>query len=580
MHEHIETAKFNAGFRSPDGKLSLRNIKPAMSTVVYRTKCPSWKPDNFRDALDAELEVLPPEINHEKKVLVFAVKRREPVKWGKFKDIADLFWDLYVVYWDRGQSLLFVNSSNADCGHESLAEAICGNDVALVTDEQVFRAAHNVNRLTLQNVGLKKALYGPISFTMYTGFDVPEGLSSPHRRNTFNSNFFGVGYEGGAKTSIGCSAKGKVWAHKRVSVKELCDWCSRVGTKLLDDMIDVRKILEGILLPRLITERPAVMPIAVQWPDSFLNTPETSVFISLGDVAVPLYETSISLIDPSETGPLKFAVTSGKHTALYELRIFDAPDGKGFQYSADGRAGVSFKVGSKNRTLADWFKRERPKIWFADGSYVENNLLYKVANREVSPYNRDAIEVWDWAGVDIRKESQKDAKRKDSIQYHVIQRLKQKGYDVIFDDDDSGEAADIIALKVAGEKITVELYHCKFSSAEFSGARKDDLYVVCGQAQTSIHWKEDVGRLIVHMRARESKRTTEGRPTRFEVGNQKTLRTIEKMVRFYKADFKIFVVQPGLSKSQVSPAQLELLGSTELYLQETFSIPLCVIANS
>lgn len=578
MHEHIETAKFNAGFRSPDGKLSLRNIKPAMSTVVYRTKRASWKPENFREALDPEVEVLPPEINREKNALVFAIKRREPVKWGKFKDIADLFYDLYVVYWDKAQKLLFINCSNKDCAHESLAEAICG-DVALVTGEDVLRAAHGINRLTLQNVGLKKALYGPISFTMYTGFDVPEGLASAHRRNTFNSNFFGGGYENGRKTSIGCSTKGKIWAHKRVSVKELCDWCSRVGVKLLDDTINVQKIIEGILSPRLITERPAVMPIAVQWPDSFLSEPETSIFISFGDTSVPLYETSITLVDPSETGPLKFAISSGEHLAEYELRIFDAKDGKGFQYVADGEDGVAFKSGGKNRTLADWFKRERPKIWFADGSYIENNLLYKIANREVSPYNKEAIEVWDWSGVDIRKESQTEAKRADSIQYHVIRRLEKKGYDIIFDDDDSGEAADIIAIKVVGETILVELYHCKFSGEEFSGKRKDDLYVVCGQAQTSIHWKEDVRRLITHMRARDSKRVTKNRATRFEVGSQKTLRTIERMVKFYKADFKIFIVQPGLSKAKVSLEQLELLGSTELYLQETVNIPLVVIAN-
>jgi hypothetical protein len=81
------------------------------------------------------------------------------------------------------------------------------------------------------------------------------------------------------------------------------------------------------------------------------------------------------------------------------------------------------------------------------------------------------------------------------------------------------------------------------------------------------------------MRARDSKRVTKNRATRFEVGSQKTLRTIERMVKFYKADFKIFIVQPGLSKSKVSAEQLELLGSTELYLQETVNIPLVVIAG-
>ncbi len=41
----------------------------------------------------------------------------------------------------------------------------------------------------------------------------------------------------------------------------------------------------------------------------------------------------------------------------------------------------------------------------------------------------------------------------DSIQYRVIQELQKNKYDVIYDDDYSGEIADIITIKQLENKI-------------------------------------------------------------------------------------------------------------------------------
>lgn len=78
---------------------------------------------------------------------------------------------------------------------------------------------------------------------------------------------------------------------------------------------------------------------------------------------------------------------------------------------------------------------------------------------------------------------------------------KSSSYDVIFDDDSSGEAADVITIKVNDEKrvISVEFYHCKFSGEELPGARIDDLYQVCGQSQQSIRWLINSRELFLHL---------------------------------------------------------------------------------
>lgn len=51
------------------------------------------------------------------------------------------------------------------------------------------------------------------------------------------------------------------------------------------------------------------------------------------------------------------------------------------------------------------------------------------------------------------------------------------------------------------------------------------------------------------------------------------------MSRDKHTELKIFIVQPGLSKSEASIDQLRLLSVTEAYLMETCQLPFGVIAS-
>jgi hypothetical protein len=194
--------------------------------------------------------------------------------------------------------------------------------------------------------------------------------------------------------------------------------------------------------------------------------------------------------------------------------------------------------------------------------------------------------VLDWNGVNIRKESQGRTKSQTSIQARVIRELKNRGdYSIIFDDDDSGEAADVVAISLIGEPSapsSIEFYHCKYSSEETPGQRVEDLYEVCGQAQKSIGWisspqkKSDI---FTHLLRREAKRQDDGGPSRFEVGDWELLQTISEMSHLSKMQLSIYIVQPGVSRAQASRDQLLLLAVTETYLLETRQVPFGVITS-
>jgi len=414
---------------------------------------------------------------------------------------------------------------------------------------------------------------------MSAGSDVEARLTDAQRRNTTRSNIFGVGYEHGSKTSIGCSYKGRIWSRRITNVEALTRWCSSVGEKLLNDGIDSEEVIRGTLVPEMIDRRPDTMPFAIDWPDVMYKKPETTYTFLVDGAETPLYLTDIELTEPATAGDIRFEISSDDTRIPVTLSIFKEGETKDCKFSVGGGSEVRVKDGAREHSLKDFFYRETPVIWFVDGSSLEGNSYTKL-RKDYDPYSPEKIQVWDWAGVDIQKESQGSEKQADSIQYRVIQQLKNRDYVVVFDDDGKGEVADVVGIRVEEDGITVELYHCKWSREPTPGARIADLYEVCGQAQKCIRWKEKRTELFTHLLRREALRLEKNEATRLEVGAQENLLTIKEMSRFLPVNFNIYIVQPGLSKARASESQLELLSVTENYLMETYMLPFQIIASA
>ena len=557
-------------------EIPLQNIFPKMSTVVYQTSASSWHPENYSSAFSRNANIIST-INSEKKILIIIEKNTRPVDWGDIKEISNITWDIYIAYWNTAKNLLFINSTTSGA-HLELAEAIIESPT-LISGETVFRSFDGIKRVVLYNVGLKDGYSGPIRFRLYAGIDIVQGLSDAHKRNTFKSNIFGIGYENDEKTSAGCSFKGKIWSKKIATLSEWCSWCDTVGHKLLNQAANVDHILDGVLKPELVTDRPAAMPIAIEWPMELFADFDTSSYIIHKDQKIPLHEVSIDLLSPSETGDIAFKIYTEKFHKKFTLKFIQNREGRNYAYIEAGDSSLLICKGSRTKSAVQWFYDDPPRIRFADGSCLENNVRITPC-QTIVPFNIEKISPWDWSGVDIRKESQGYTKESDSIQRKLIAYLLTQEYNIIFDDDTAGEAADVITIKLESERIKVEFYHCKFSHGDKPGARVSDLYEVCGQAQKSINWRENILYLIKHMEKREELRLSKSRPSRFEKGDLKILNQLKKMSGFYKYHLDIYIVQPGLSKSVVSIEQLELLGATENYLKETYSIALGVISSN
>lgn len=554
------------------GKIPLRNLTPAMSTVVFRVfdNNVRWNPDNYLSYFNEEKYETVSVDHEEKNLLVVIAKKVDTVKWGKIDDLLNCEYDLYIVYLNPEQNLLYINSTNNVTTHDKLAELIVGGNKSLFNEADIYRCLDGVFQLELFNLGLRSTLNGPISFTMYAGNSIVSGLDELDKNTKSSSNLFGVGYENGAKITIGCSSKGRVWTKLVKSIPEFCTWCDNLGNKLLDTSIDTKDIFKFIQKPELITELPSNrIPVAIKWNEELYTYSSMTYHRDL-----PLVDFNIKLISYGSNF-VTFSIDSEQNSIEYKFSLNNSA-ARGYEYELISTVPFIVIYKGKEVTIEELFYEFPPIIWFHDNSKLYNNIFFAFKGK-IDMFDLSKLLPRNWSGTNIRKESQKLEKRTDSIQFNIIQNLKaDSDFRIVFDDDDANEASDIIAIKYwAGgdNRIKIDLYHCKFSSEAQSGGRLKDLYEVCGQAQRSFHWRHNTYELLKHMIRRNNTRINQGKSTRYEVGGSEEMNTVLNMITsgYCELEYNIYVVQPGISKKAIEKenGHLTLLGATDLLLRKT-----------
>ncbi|XYJ92670.1 DEAD/DEAH box helicase family protein (plasmid) [Cupriavidus necator] len=591
IEKQIEARSFLEGFEPFEGEIPLQEIRPATSMVVYRTRCSVWKPGNYRKGLTglSPTDKVRDTLNAKENTLVVVLGTSKFVPWTDIEAVKDWEWELLVAIWDKQKDLLYIHGSSKSGEYRTMAKALCGEDVELIQDPELYRCFHGVKRLLLTNLGMNEQFGRQIRYIARMGADVAARLSDASKKTARRAVISGVGYENGAIATVGAAKRGRVWSFQRLRLDSFARWCKHVGSKVIDENIDPEAVLKGTLVPKLVKERPTAMPIAVDWPDSIYQESESVYSITLGDAKkTEFWNLGIELVSPAETGDILFRVFSDSAEVVLRLEIMPIDEDTISTYrfvpvTADGTLTKRLKA----YPLSQFFDENPPVITFADGSYLEGNLLVLLPDI-YAPYDRDRIEVWDWSDVNLKKEAQGVTCETDSIQFKVIQELKEVGgYDVIYDDDGSGESADVVGIKVneeqAGATISVDFYHCKYSQESTAGARVGDLYEVCGQAQKSISWLLSQLRnteLFIHLLRRDPKVRGGQELSRYRKGDRDILQTIRNRSRMASLKLRVFIVQPGLSRAKATPEQLSLLSVTESFLLETYSVPFGVIASA
>ena len=536
--EQVSLQDFLKGFEPTLNEIPLKSIRPALSTVVYKTKCANWSPESFRQGIPGigKYEQVHVTVNHEERTLVAVMGRRSELSWGDAENLFNWTWDLYVVIWSPHQNLLFINCSGNTGEYRGLAEAIAGPDASLINGQDVFRSFAGVNRLRYQNIGLTEQLGRNVRYTGRMGGDVEPALDDIIKGRGSKTLLSGVGFEGGELVGIGASRKGRIWCHRRDRIDELAAWCRALGGKLLDETLNPDEVVKGTLTVKTLKERPPKRPIAIDWPEELYTEPESAWALVIDGTSYLPAQLAIELDAPAADGAIRFVIGSEVKQIAFALEIFVDGETPNYRIVPAGSGTAEIVQGSKLQVATDFFYQHPPTIWFADGSSLEGNRYVELRNAPPA-YDVDKIQTLDWSGVNLKNESQGLEKDQSSIQARVIHELKKGDYALIFDDDRKGEAADVVTVRIVTEGaepsgLEVEFYHCKYSLKHTPGHRIDDLYEVCGQAQKSIAWASSPLKktdLFTHLLHREDLRRVAGEATRIDHGSEDVILTLRDM---------------------------------------------------
>ena len=585
--KEINNKDFLDGFTNlSESVIPFAQINPALSTVIYKTNVNEWKPaQKHWEELFSSYEHVFADTNH-RDTIVIILGKIERIEWGNFESVQNLKWDIIVIHWDLRPNInrIFLNTSLKQYSGNDLLEKIFGEgNISLITGMSVFRIFHNVNRLSLFNVGTRRGIGQDITFQSYFGKGVQDGIKLLEQGTLIKNNIFGVGYKEGEKTSLGCSVKGKIWSYQRGNLDELIKWCKVIGEIVEDDTIDPNVVLQHTLAIEKLSQRPNnVMPILIDWNPEMYENIESRYQLNINGTLSDLAHTELNLINPSLDQPLQFSIDTDQFSVKFQINlgVNPATNENFYEVVQLTNETCSIQFGSKNENLLHFFQDNVPTIWFADGTQLFGNLYVKLKNQpDVIP--QDSIITDNWIGVNIEKESQDIAPYiQDSIQYYFIEKIRND-FQLIYDDDGKGEIADIIGINDSDNVIDVHLFHLKYSLNGQVGNNIDNFYQVCGQAQKALKWKHKGGReIFTHLFKRKTKLLGGNSCSRIIKGTEDDLENLLEQAKWTKAiRYHMYIVQPALSKANASNDILLLLGNVQHCLATVGNIDLKVYSS-
>lgn len=587
--KEIDFQEFLDGFNDlEDSKIPFQNINPAMSSVVFRNTGDEWNPNNWKEGISnlGTYEHQFSKHNPEKNTLVIILGKVEKVEWGDFDVVQNMGWNMVVVYWDLrpNKNLVFVHTSLKNLSSTRLVKAIFGDEIIQIKGMDMFKIFHEVKRLILYNVGARKSTGRDISFQSFFGKGVQDGLKLLEQGTLIKNNVFGVGFKEGEKVSLGCSVKGKVWSYLRGNLNELTQWCKKIGNVLDNPNINPNTVLENTLIPKTITERPNVVPIAVEWHHEMFEYSENRYKISINGSNYDLSNSELNIVDSPNDSPLRFCFKCEDYSIEYELvlgaRVVDGEQVAFHEVKIFSVENPIIAYGNNRENLTNFLQVYTPTFWFMNGAQLFQNSLV-VPKERVDGISLDNIITMNWDGVSIRKEAQGIAPYEtDSIQYHFINKIRDD-YEIIYDDDGSGEIADVIGINDGDKKIDIHLFHLKYAKNGRTGNDIGNFYEVCGQAQKSLNWKYRDGRdFFNHLLRRVTKSKNGATCNRIIKGSEEDLELLLNAAKWTKEmKFHIYIVQPSLVKGKGSDNIMLLLGNTHHYLHTVGNVELKVYSS-
>jgi superfamily II DNA or RNA helicase len=443
-------------------------------------------------------------------------------------------FNLSVICVDREHGYVYI-SSHSDAAVAGILEQFVSAKCDRVAAQSLNRALYTYGLEKYSSVGLRSSRFAAaagVSYRVFAGRSAGDGVRPADMTSSTAGHLIGRFRADGELQSVGVSLDGaKIWESEAATLLDFKEWCFELSRRL-------ESTAGGATPPNI--DVPVRQPFT-QYPRDAIAC-DLPIELLTADLRVELSGHSVALLD------LQTRVRSAGDRLLvglaHERRLIAV-----YQFGIDGqliaRRDVVAKVNGENVLLSDALRSCQIQTFFADGSSVVGSGLIRYPSR-LPALRSDAMEAWDWDGVDVSHES---LPPRTGFRINVLQKAVQEfgkrlptAYIVV--DDGSNEMSDVVVVQALGPRdAAVDLVHCKWSSEIKPGHRLDDLYQLVCQVSRGLRWANApaiFGEILRRLDKRQKTKCVHGDVAAFR-------RQLEGYIAAPpRTRFRAFAVQPGL----------------------------------
>ena len=566
-----------------DEDVVLTDFKPYFHVKIYKV---SEAPDlesvpDFGEGV----EVRANQVSQEHCSCAFLLKQVTQPRWTELQQFSRVEYDLVVIYYHENSNLLFINSSRRTIQFYKILEEHYGQGAAkLIPGPRINRVLADLKNAEFFSVGMKNTVQtsNTESYQIKAGPSAQNAISVSDGLLYQRGHVFGKGIAADGKSvTIGYSSSSKVWSNATARVAELIEWCQSLAGKL--NSCD--PVVTGTRLDALaVGEEIEVLPlglIGAAWPAQvYREFPRVAVIrdnrvVAEGD----LLDVDVEVIRKKCTEQ-SWEVQIQHNTFTGPMKLqFKIEDGEAaFERIDAGTDSLEICRDDENVPLLDYLRHYPIAFFLDDFSRLDGVALHRNMQNVVIPDEQLGNLDWRGANVPINKEinaSGLNVANPASVQDLVGKTLIASDADVVFYDHGTGEMADFLSFLEKDGTLEVALYHCKGAGGENPGDRVDDAYEVCGQVVKCLIWLKNKAILRQKILERDESRTE----STFLKGNRNDVLRVLADDSAVKINYCIFLVQPGISITDISNKIKHVLGAASDYVQRSAGAKLHLLGS-
>ncbi|MBN72963.1 MAG: hypothetical protein CME32_27220 [Gimesia sp.] len=555
--------------------VTIDSLNPFFHAKVYRSdREPNW---DLNPYVPQGCELVFHAVSDDLASSVMICQRQTKPKWLQNSSLLDTKNLLIIAHYNRFNQLLFINSQeHGEDLYDSILEGLYPDDSDAVymplSHGVISRALRILKKPSFYNIGMRNREIGgqDESYRTLTGPKADRRVSRSDGNTRSRGHVFGGSTGEEEAVTLGVSTLSKLWSNKYGLVPRFVDWCHRLAMEIANPTpVATDSNIDNLDTGKRVSEFPAP-PISMVWSEHVYQYPQRLLIGGDGQerdltgLELVVDRSSYDnqkiefdlLLDDSSVGRFVFSPGSPK---LID-RLDDGPE-----LTIRGQLG--------DGTLLEFFRIRPPTFFLADFSLIVGSDWYRHA--PTRPLDRSWIRTFDDFGktVDIEREFENARPGMKTIHEFTESEFLAQKSDVVIYDHRSGEIADYISLTETDDTVICTLAHCKGASGKKTSkpkkatTRVDDAYEIAGQVVKCLPFsrqRDELKNELVRRIASGSKLLR---------GTVEQIELILGNAAKKRFEYRICLVQPGLSASKLNEPVESVLAAAGEYISANAGVP-------